>query len=263
MCIRDSFLNPGATFNARLDAIATLYVREPKQAAKLIAPWLETLQPNEHTLLVSRLSLNPQTCASLLEFTEQEKIPASAWNSDQQSALSRKDRKSKGAAKVASYLKKHDAQLATQKKEKVATYLKATQTLEGNPTVGQAFFQSCLACHQVGDQGIKVGPPLDGSANRDVGHLLTAIVDPDAAVEGAYAAYYVLKTDGTVLEGILKRQTPKGTTLIGAGGAKTFIPHYLILAEGNFGKRSFMPASFGSFSDQMMTDLVAYIMTLK
>ena len=260
--LKENFQNEGSSFNERLDAIAALYLRNPGEATTLVGPWLETLSQTEQERLVSRLYMHRQVIEPLLEFTGQGKIQASAWNSGQYNSFGRRYRNTKGGREIASYLQKHDAALATQRHEKIQKYVKAVETLKGNPQTGQAVFQACLACHQVGDQGVKVGPPLDGSANRDIEHLLTAIVDPDAAVEGAYGAYYVAKHDGTVIDGMPKRKTSRGITLIAAGGVETFIPQHLIRAEGNRGRSSFMPSSFGTLPEQTMVDLVTYIMTL-
>jgi len=62
---------------------------------------------------------------------------------------------------------------------------------------------------------------------------------------------------------MLKSQSKHGTTMVSAGGFKTFIPQFLILSEGGVSGRSFMPVSFGGFPDQTMADLLSYIETLK
>ena len=257
------FNKKGAPFNNRIDALAALFVTHPTEAAELLSTWSASLTLNQQELLVNRLSVNNAALPFLLNLTEKGTIPPEVWNRDQFNAFDRKSSHTKAARLISIHLRKHEAQLAAQRKKQIQAYLQASKTLQGNPTVGHALFQSCLACHQVGDQGVKVGPPLDGSANRDVAHLLTAIVDPDAAVEGAYGAYYVAKIDGTVIEGVPKRKTTRGTTLIASGGVQTFIPTHLILAESSRGQRSFMPSSFGTYPEQMMVDLVSYIMTLE
>src|SRR3546814_6812602 len=54
---------------------------------------------------------------------------------------------------------------------------------------------------------------LDGSGARDDESLLTAILDPDAAVEGGYALYRVTKKDNGVVEGYLYNKDKKGVTI--------------------------------------------------
>lgn len=259
----ENFKKKGASFTEKLDAVAALYVKDNKTASQLLAGWLPSLDPNQMSIMVKRLALNKQALPSLLKFTDQKKIDLSAWSSDLYSMFGRREQNSSAGKKLKAYLAQRSQKNKEERAQKIQQYTAAAQKLTGDVKTGQALFQSCLACHQVGENGVKVGPPLDGSANRDLEHLITAIVDPDAAVEGAYGLYYVAQHDGKVLEGMPKRKTPRGTTLISAGGAETFIPKHLIRSEGSFGKSSFMPKSFGSFSDQMMTDLVSYIMTLE
>ena len=133
----------------------------------------------------------------------------------------------------------------------------------GDPAKGKMTFMTCLACHKVGSEGQDVGPPLDGSGHRELEHLLTAIVDPDAAVEGGYGVYRITRTDGSVVEGLLDKEEPLGTTVVMMGGARLFVPLAEIKKGGFVGGRSFMPAAFGQLPDETLADLVAYIATLK
>ena len=128
---------------------------------------------------------------------------------------------------------------------------------------GKGVFGTCLACHRVGDTGQDIAPALDGSASRELEHLITAIVDPDAAVEGGYGVFRVTKTDGSTLEGLLVKRDDQGTTIALMGGAKIFTARNEIKAQAFVGGRSFMPPAFGTLPDQTMVDLIAYIKTLK
>ena len=124
-------------------------------------------------------------------------------------------------------------------------------------------FSSCLTCHKVGTEGQDIAPPLDGSGHRDLEHLLTAIVDPDAAVEGSYGLYRITRTNGSVIEGFLDKKESLGTTVAIMGGIRTFVPRIEIKNEEFVGGRSFMPAAFGQLPEETIADLVAYIATLK
>lgn len=66
-----------------------------------------------------------------------------------------------------------------------------TKTMETR--MKEKAFQTCLLCHQVGNKGQNIAPALDGSASREYEALLTAILNPDAAVESNYAVYRVKK----------------------------------------------------------------------
>mgnify|MGYP001002072226 CR=1 FL=1 len=139
-----------------------------------------------------------------------------------------------------------------------------TDKHKGNAEAGKALFQTCLLCHQVGNQGQNIAPALDGSANREREALLTAILNPDAAVESGYSVYRVTKKDGTQVEGYLVNKDNQGTTIAFMGGSKTFIDANSIKNQGFLGGRSFMVKGLiDNYSDQQVADLLTYIKTLK
>lgn len=134
---------------------------------------------------------------------------------------------------------------------------------KGNPTNGKVLFQTCLLCHKVGDQGEDIAPALDGSANREPKALLTAILDPDAAVEAGYRIFSVVKKDGSSIQGHLIKRDELGTTIAFMGGSKLFIAAGDIKSE-RFLDRSFMVEGLtDSYTDEQIADLLAYIRTLK
>lgn len=134
----------------------------------------------------------------------------------------------------------------------------------GDPKAGKLLFQTCLLCHQVGTSGQTIAPALDGSAAREPEALLTAILDPDAAVESGYAVFRVMKKDGTSVEGYLVSRDDRGTTLAFMGGSKQFIETASIRSQGFLGGRSFMAKGLiDEYNDKQVADLLSYIRTLK
>ena len=147
--------------------------------------------------------------------------------------------------------------------QKIEHYTEAFHALEGNAQTGQGLFQLCLACHQVGGVGQEIAPPLDGSSTRDLESLLTAIVNPDAAIEAGYFEYIIATNDGDILKGYMDKKTESGTTIALLGGQKIYTPKSNIRYEFPLIGKSFMPKHFGSLPDQTMVDLVTYIKSLK
>jgi putative heme-binding domain-containing protein len=134
----------------------------------------------------------------------------------------------------------------------------------GDPENGENLFQTCLMCHSVGGKGHDFAPALDGSAMRENEALLTAILNPDAAVEGSYAVYRVTKKDGSSLEGYLVKRDNRGTTIGFMGGSSQFVQVSEIDSEGFLGGRSFMPKGLiDNYSEEQVSDLLTYIRTLK
>jgi putative membrane-bound dehydrogenase-like protein len=135
----------------------------------------------------------------------------------------------------------------------------------GDASQGKPLFQAlCMGCHSVGGQGADFAPPLDGSSHRDDHGLLTAILDPSAAIEGGYSLYRISKKDGSTIEGYMEKKDSTGTTMRFMGGAKLFIPTNEIQSQKFINGRSVMPNGLiDALGDKQIEDVLAYIRTLK
>ena len=121
----------------------------------------------------------------------------------------------------------------------------------------------CLACHRIGDKGVALAPPLDGAASRDTEALITAILDPDAAIEDVFRAYRVELANGTKAEGFRKGLDESRITLMSMGGGTRSIPLGEIKAAGYVEGRSVMPPLAVGLQDAQVADIVRYLKTLK
>ncbi len=109
-----------------------------------------------------------------------------------------------------------------------------------------------------------IAPALDGSAAREDVAILTALLDPDAAIEGGYQVYRVIKKNNSSVEGYLYSKDDQGVTISVMGGNKVFIQSSDIKSEGFWSGRSFMPTGLiENLTDAQVADLLAYIRTLK
>ena len=258
------FALPDLSFSDQLSCIASLAVKDTAAATKIANSWFPGLSESDRNQAIERLSHTRGGARILLGLILKKALPIEALGFDATNRITKlAGKKNKEFAKLAKVVAKAEEDAQAARHTKIQSYVKAVDTLKGNPQLGQAYFGACQACHMVGNTGIAVGPPLDGGAHRTVEHLITAIVSPDDAVEGAYALYAVVLKDGRVIEAMLKSKTQTGITMIGAGGAETFVPAHLIASSGNVGIRSFMPKSFGVMPDQWMADLVSYFKTIK
>jgi putative heme-binding domain-containing protein len=141
----------------------------------------------------------------------------------------------------------------------------AALAASGDSTRGPAVFSKlCANCHMLGGVGESVGPPLDGIASRGIEGLLSAVLEPSAAVESGYRAYRVQLIDETALEGLLVRSDEQSITLrpANSGGAQ---PVRTISRAEVAGiramKLSVMPeGQLESLSDTDAADLLAYLL---
>jgi len=102
---------------------------------------------------------------------------------------------------------------------KVIAAYRPALTLSGDATRGiKVFTKICASCHQLGGVGTAVGPDLASLADKSGEALLTAILDPNAAVEARYINYTATTKNGLVLGGLLASEAGNSITLVGPDG---------------------------------------------
>jgi len=145
-------------------------------------------------------------------------------------------------------------------RQKVIESYKTVSELKGNRERGHALFvQSCSVCHRFKDEGKAVGPDLGTVAGKPVQELVVAILDPNQAVDPAYASYSVVTKDDRDLTGILAAETPNSILLRMTGGTEETVLRNNIQEFRNSG-RSLMPEGFETaLKAQDMADLITYI----
>jgi putative heme-binding domain-containing protein len=135
----------------------------------------------------------------------------------------------------------------------------------GDAAKGKALFESsgCLNCHRVNDKGSRMGPNLsDIGDKRTAERLQRSIVAPDEEVLPENRFVSVTLKDGTTVRGRLLNHDALSVQLIDAKEQlRSFqtsnIKEYTILEKG------LMPSFAGKLSDQQVSDIVAYLSSLK
>jgi len=80
----------------------------------------------------------------------------------------------------------------------------------------KVYERACSACHAMGgNAGGKLGPDLGGTWRNGLDYFLENIVDPNAVVGAAYEMHVVTKRDGTVLSGMIDRETDTAVVIRG------------------------------------------------
>ena len=255
--------NDSFPFDLRTEAISALAPADPKSAQDLTSALIDKADPSQKSQLATLLSQTKPGSQVLLTSLKRKTLGAETFSLSAAERLSQAFPNDPAAKAVISGVRQRVALQRKQAQAKIHNMVAYISKNPGDPVKGKTTFTSCYACHKVGDQGQDIAPPLDGSGHRDVEHLLTAIIDPDAAVEGSYGLYRITKTDGSSIEGLLQKEEPLGKTIAVMGGAEIFVPLTQIKSSGFVGGRSFMPAVFGELPKETMADLVAYITTLK
>jgi putative heme-binding domain-containing protein len=147
------------------------------------------------------------------------------------------------------------------RRQVVADYEKSL-TLGGDTTRGAKVFATrCASCHRVGEVGVDVGPNLLSITDKSPISLLTAILDPGAAVESRYVSYGILTDDGRIHNGLLVTETGSSLKLLSSEGKSVTILRSEIEEIRASGK-SLMPDGLEKeISQQDMSDLLQFLRT--
>lgn len=250
-------------FALRLEALYALAPVDPAASHDQLSGMLPDADADRLRQITTALSRSKAGAALLVKLHQSKLLPLSAFDLSAAERTQQAHSRDPAARAILVGVRKRVAQDRQQAQARVKKYLAAVDRLTGDPAKGRTTFTACLTCHQVGTEGQDIAPPLDGSGHRELEHLLTAIVDPDAAVEGGHGLYRITKRDDTIIEGHLEKEEPRGTTIAVMGGTRLFVPNSEIRRAGFVGGRSFMLPSFGQLAEQDMVDLIAYIKTLR
>ena len=136
---------------------------------------------------------------------------------------------------------------------------------EGDAAKGKALVESnqCLTCHRINDQGSRVGPDLsDIGSKRSAERLKSSLVTPDEEVLPENRWVSVVLKDGTAVRGRLLNHDAFSVQIMDTKqDLRSFqtsaIRGYTILTKG------LMPSFASKLSDQQISDIVAYLSSLK
>ena len=256
--------NKKLSFEVRVAALNSLSKASPAEGEMALLKWIPELKATEKAEMVSILAGSNQSAKVLMNVFGQKGLDLSAFNLSSAERIVNANRSDQRGQAIMEGVKKREEEKKKAFDGELKRYMVIANKNGGNPNEGKKLFQTCLLCHQVGNKGQNIAPALDGSASREYEALLTAILNPDAAVESSYAIYRVKKKDGQSLEGYLVNKDARGTTLAFMGGSRVFIETANIQNQGFLGGRSFMTKGLiDNYTDKQVADLLSYIRTLK
>ena len=129
---------------------------------------------------------------------------------------------------------------------------------------GAALFKKhCAVCHVAADGRQPVGASLSNLTDRSDQALLTAILDPNRAIDPKFQSYIVLTDDDRVLVGAIEEELGQSITLAHADGKRTTISRKEIAEMKNSGV-SLMPEGLEAVvPPAAMRDLIGYLQTVQ
>ncbi|HVE39058.1 MAG TPA: c-type cytochrome [Planctomycetota bacterium] len=142
--------------------------------------------------------------------------------------------------------------------------------MKGDAKAGAAVFRNnnggpnCIGCHQIGDEGRQVGPPLTTIGNKlSKEQFYEAILTPSAAILMSFELWIVRTKDGDIKTGIKSEDTDDHITLKDSNGEYIDIPVSKI-AEKKQSALSMMPEDITkSMSVKDLVDVVEYLQQQK
>jgi len=141
------------------------------------------------------------------------------------------------------------------------------KAVPGDPARGAEIYRgkgNCAACHSIHGQGGVAGPDLSEiGASRGAAYLRESLLKPEAAVPEGYLLVTVVPADGPRVTGVRVNEDSFSIQLRdSAGRSYSFWKKDLTQVERQRGK-SPMPSYEGKLSEDELTDLVAWLASLK
>lgn len=121
----------------------------------------------------------------------------------------------------------------------------------------------CGQCHSVGIRGSRIGPDLTRiGRQRGLNYLKTSVLDPSDEITPGYSTLTVVTRDGKAITGIEKGLDNFSGQLMDVSG-KFYSFQRDEVKSMKRDTRSLMPAYSSTFNESELTDLLAYLASLR
>lgn len=183
---------------------------DPRVPGALLARQ-SSVSPAARTRILDSLLSRPAGARALLDAVAAGTLPAAHLDAvRRQALLQHRD------AGVRTHAASLFAAAADTSRAEVVARHQHVLALTGDPARGrEVFTKRCVACHAFEGKGFAVGPDLGESRNKSWSAILTALLDPNRAVDERYVVYTAVTTDGRTLQGLLTSESETAITLKG------------------------------------------------
>ncbi|SVB37795.1 uncharacterized protein METZ01_LOCUS190649, partial [marine metagenome] len=189
-------------------ALATLSKRQdPKLTDELLKGW-SGYGPNMRAEVINTLLSRETWTQSLLT-----KLENGTLSTTQISPAHRQKVNQHPKASIKSRASKLFGQIDPNRAKVIARYQDVAK-LQGDTKRGAELFKTnCSACHRFKNEGNPVGPDLATLAGKTSTDWLTAILDPNRAVEDKYIGYVITTRANAIHTGVITFEIPNSLTL--------------------------------------------------
>lgn len=162
-------------------------------------------------------------------------------------------------------------QLSPREVASVAAYVKTLGTvpaepIPGNPARGKQVYlaKGCAGCHMVRGEGSGFGPELtDIGAKRSAAHLRESIVTPEASVPEGFLLVSLVTSDGGSMRGVRVNEDTFSIQIKDSNGNFHSYRKAEVKELRKLNGKSPMPSYAGGIAPEELTDLIAYLASLR
>ncbi len=258
--VLQELLQPQVSAPLQQAAVARLRQVGSKRTPEALLAYWKGLSPSMRDRILDALFSRTTWTSALLDRVEAGEIAVADLGAARVSML-----RSHGSAELRARAEKLFAGKVNQDRVKVIVQVaEAMQDLQGDVAKGkQVFEKRCSTCHQLEGVGNAIGPDLLTLTNRSTEFLLTAIFDPNRALEDRFQSYLAATTDGRVTSGLLLAEAANSVTLVDQEGKQHIILRSELEQLASTGK-SLMPEGLEKdLSVDDVADVVAYLQSFK
>jgi putative membrane-bound dehydrogenase-like protein len=254
-----ALLTPQTNEELQSAALAALgRLRSPQVPELLLRGW-KGFTPEQRRQVLLVLAGRDKWLSFLLDALENKRIAANEID-----AVLRQRLRTHRSAEVRRRAAKLFADAVNADRQKVIDAYSSVLTGRGDAARGvEIFRKNCSACHQLGGVGNAVGPDLASLADKSPPALLTAILDPNRAVEARYIGYTATTKGGRTFSGVLAAETGNSITLIDSDGKKNVVLRSDLDELTGSGKSAMPEGLEKEIKPQDMADLIAHLRTWK
>jgi putative membrane-bound dehydrogenase-like protein len=237
---------------AAMESLATL---SDERIPKLLLTDWEQFTPSVRSTALDALLGRATGAESLLTAIEAGQVAVAHIDAARrQRLLDHKD------AAIRESARKLLAQSSDSDRQKVVEQHRDALELAADTARGKAVFQKrCVNCHRLEGVGHNIGPDLTALKDRSPLAMLTALLDPNRAVEDKYLGYEIITTDGRILNGVISEESGNHIALRDQNGKQHDILRTRI-DELRITGKSLMPEGLEKdLSKQDLADVIKYL----
>ena len=250
-----SLLTPDEPAEVQLAAVRSLSLHTGQRVGRILVDNWRSYSPAVRREAVEVLFSREERLQPFLEALSDGAVLATQLDPTRQTALLEHHRQ--GIRRQAEQI---FASSAVSSPEDVLREYRSTAVQAGDPGRGaEVFKRECATCHLLGGTGHEVGPDLVERAASSRDELLVDILDPNRSVQSNYVNYRVDAADGSVLTGILARESESSVTLRRGEGIEDVVARSNIHSLISMGL-SLMPEGLEDEIDPAeMSDLLSFL----